>query len=75
LEKFVGDRFAIKILKVGIYNDVSRMLYTCDTGEEKRSVQKEQMKAVKAEDDEKRLLLSHENPVISHDRLKIIVLR
>jgi hypothetical protein len=51
------------------------MLYTCDTGEEKRSVQKEQMKAVKAEDDEKRLLLSHENPVISHDRLKIIVLR
>jgi hypothetical protein len=75
LEKFVGDRFAIKILKVGIYNDVSRMLYTCDTGEEKRSIQKEQMKAVKSEDDEKRLLLSHENPVISHDRLKIIVLR
>jgi hypothetical protein len=28
------------------------MLYTCDTGEEKRSVQKEQMKAVKVEDDE-----------------------
>ena len=31
---------------------------------------KEQMKATKAEDDEKGLLLSHENPVISHDRLK-----
>jgi hypothetical protein len=30
------------------------MLYTCDTGEEKRSVQKEQMKAVKAEDDKKK---------------------
>jgi hypothetical protein len=71
----VGHRFAIKILKVGIYNDVSRMLYTCDTGEEKRSVQKEHMKAVKDEDDEKGLLLSHENPVISHDHLKIIVLR
>jgi hypothetical protein len=54
LEKYVGDRFAIKIMKVGIYNDVSRMLYTCDTGEEKISIQKEQMKAVKAEDDEKK---------------------
>jgi hypothetical protein len=51
------------------------MLYTCDTGEEKRYVQKEQIKAVKAKDDEKRLLLSHENPVISHDHMKIIVLR
>jgi hypothetical protein len=43
LEKSVGDRFAIKILKVGIYNDVSRMFYTCDTGEERRFVQKEQI--------------------------------
>ena len=51
------------------------MLYICDIGEEKRSVQKEQMNVVKVEDDEKRLLLSHENPVISQDRLKIIVLR
>jgi hypothetical protein len=31
---------------------------------------KEQMKAAKDEDDEKGLLLSHENPVISHDLLK-----
>jgi hypothetical protein len=31
---------------------------------------KVQMKAVKAEDDEKGILLSHENPLISHDRLK-----
>jgi hypothetical protein len=75
LEKFVGDRFAIKILKVGIYNGVSRMLYACDSGEEKISVQKEKMKAVKAKDDEKRILLSHENSMISHDRLKYIVFR
>jgi hypothetical protein len=50
-------------------------LYTCDIGEKKRFFQKGQMKAVKAEDDEKWLLLSHENPVISHDHLKYIVLR
>ena len=31
---------------------------------------KEQMKATKDEDDEKGLLLSHENPEISHDHLK-----
>ena len=31
---------------------------------------KEWMKVVKAEDDEKGLLPNHENPMISHDRLK-----
>ena len=31
---------------------------------------KKQMKDVKAEDDEKGLLLSHENPVMSHGCLK-----
>ena len=31
---------------------------------------KERMKVVKAKDDEKGLLLNHENPLISHDRLK-----
>jgi hypothetical protein len=43
-------------------------------GEKKTFFQKGEMKHVKAEDDEKWLLLSHENPVISHDHLKYIVM-
>ena len=35
-----------------IYNDVSWILYTCDTGEKKRHVQKGQMRDVKYEYDE-----------------------
>jgi hypothetical protein len=50
----MSHEFYIPVIQVG-RKDMSR---------------KEQMKAVKAEDDEKGLLLSHENPMISHDRLK-----
>ena len=52
MDKSVGDRFANKILKVRIDNDVSWILYTCDTGEKKRHVRREQMKAVKTKNDE-----------------------
>jgi hypothetical protein len=50
-------------------------LNTCDTGEKKRSIQKEEDEGYQAEKHEKWLLLSHEDPVVSHDRLEYVVLR
>jgi hypothetical protein len=61
IEKSVGDRFAIKNLKLKFMMISHKFMYTCDIGEKKKICPERRDERYQARKHEIRLLLGHEN--------------